>query len=77
MPDTAVSTPGSFSPERITAIRARFDREGINVSEWARQRDFSPKLVHQVLSGRRRCRRGESYRIAVALGLKPRTGTDG
>lgn len=58
---------------RVRALTAReqFTASGTNVSEWARQRGFSLTLVHQVLSGKRRCIRGESHRIAVALGIKP------
>lgn len=43
---------------------------GTSVSEWARVRGFSAVLVYQVLDGRRKCMRGQSHQIAVALGLK-------
>lgn len=43
---------------------------GISVSEWARQNGFSASLVYQILEGNRRCIRGQSHQIAVALGLK-------
>lgn len=54
------------------AKRARdaFDESGIPVAEWARARGFSASLVYQVLEGKRKCLRGQSHRIAVALGLK-------
>ena len=55
---------------RAAAVREQFVASGTNVSEWARERDLSLKLVHQILRGERRCRRGESHRIAVALGIK-------
>lgn len=51
-------------------IRHEFDVRGLSISEWARQRGFSTALVYQVLGGKRRARRGQSHRIAVALGLK-------
>lgn len=51
-------------------IRREFDLRGLSISEWARQRGFSTALVYQVLRGKRRARRGQSHRIAVALGLK-------
>jgi len=31
---------------------------------------FSETLVHEVLTGRRPCKRGQSHNIAVALGMK-------
>ena len=54
----------------IEEIRNEFSSRGIPVSEWARKEGFSPGLVHQVLSGRSKCVRGESHEIAVVLGLK-------
>ncbi len=55
-----------------SAKRARdaFDESGIPVAEWDRARGFSASLVYQVLEGKRKCLRGQSHRIAVALGLK-------
>lgn len=41
------------------------------MADWARERGFSLQLTYSVLNGRLRARRGESHRIAVALGLKP------
>lgn len=52
-------------------VRGKFDASGISVAEWARAWNFSLPLVYAVLNGRARARRGESFRIAVALGLKP------
>lgn len=43
---------------------------GLSVVDWAHERGFAVALVYAVLSGRRKCLRGESHRIAVALGLK-------
>ncbi len=51
-------------------IQQEFTRRGLSVSEWARIRGFSTGLVYQVLSGKRKAMRGQSHRIAVALGLK-------
>lgn len=47
-----------------------FELSGTSVAEWARTRGFSAGLVYQVLEGRRKCMRGQSHQIAVALGLK-------
>jgi gp16 family phage-associated protein len=52
------------------AVRALFAGSGISVAEWARVQGFSTGLVYQVLEGRRKCLRGQSHQIAVALGLK-------
>lgn len=54
-------------PARAKAI---FETSGWSVAEWARLQGFSTGLVYQVLEGRRKCLRGQSHRIAVALGLK-------
>ncbi len=51
-------------------IRELIASSGVSVAEWARANGFSCGLVYQVLEGRRKCIRGQSYRIAVALGLK-------
>jgi len=51
-------------------IRSKFEQGGLCICEWARRNGFSPALVYQVLSGRRRALRGQSHKIAVALGLK-------
>ena len=56
--------------ERALAVRERFVASGTSISGWARERGFSISLVQSVLSGKRRCRYGESHRIAVALGIK-------
>ncbi|WP_414714295.1 DNA-binding protein [Sphingobium sp.] len=55
---------------RAHSVRDRFAASGTNISEWAREHGFSVSLVQAVLTGKRRCRRGESHQIAVALGIK-------
>ena len=57
----------SKSPQEVK--KAFMDR-GISLREWAQNHGFSQALVYQVLSGKRKSLRGESYRIAVELGLK-------
>jgi gp16 family phage-associated protein len=54
----------------IDDVKNLFNESGISISEWARVRGFSTGLVYQVLDGRRKCERGQSHKIAVALGLK-------
>ena len=51
--------------------RAAFKARGVNTAEWARDRGFSVELTRMVLSGKRKCLRGQSHQIAVALGIKP------
>lgn len=51
-------------------VRKTFEDSGVSVSEWARENGFSAGLVYAVLQGKRKCMRGQSYRIAVALGLR-------
>lgn len=50
--------------------RAELQRKGISISEWAVTNGFSVAIVFEVLSGKRKCIRGQSHKIAVALGLK-------
>lgn len=45
--------------------------KGVTVAEWARARGFSVELTRIVLAGKRKCLRGQSHQIAVALGAKP------
>lgn len=55
-----------------TALQAleEFRLRGISVAAWSRFNGFNPTLVYQVLHARTVPTRGESHRIAVALGLK-------
>lgn len=57
--------------DALEIARRRFFIEGESVADWARERGFSLQLTYSVLNGRLRARRGQSHRIAVALGLKP------
>jgi gp16 family phage-associated protein len=54
----------------VKSVRLIFDESGISIAEWARAEGFSAALVYQVIEGKRKCLRGQSHRIAVALGLK-------
>lgn len=55
------------TPEQV---KDEFRRRGMSINEWARNHHVSAALVHQVLSGKKRCVRGQSHDIAVMLGLK-------
>jgi len=51
-------------------LRQMFVEDGLTVAQWARDHGFSVPLVYAVLNGRNLASRGESFRIAVALGLR-------
>lgn len=66
-----MTTPATKLPApKLAAARARFGAHGQSVAEWARRHKVSASLVHEILAGRKACRRGASHRIAVLLGLK-------
>ena len=51
-------------------VRAEFQRKGVSISSWAQANNFSTNLVFEVLSGRKKCTRGQTHNIAVKLGMK-------
>lgn len=55
----------------LDRVRQDFYLRGESVADWARERGFSQSVVYQVLNGRCKALRGDSHRVAVALGLKP------
>lgn len=55
---------------RHQQVQNWFRKNGLNIHQWAVDREFSPALVYAVLKGKRKCLRGQSYQIALALGLK-------
>ena len=59
--------PNPATPEDVKKV---FVQRGVTVSEWAAEHGFSRMLVYSILRGQRKCLRGESHRIAVALRLK-------
>lgn len=60
----------AYKPSSVNEPRSIFVESGISIAEWARAEGFSTALVYQVIDGKRPCVRGQSHRIAVALGLK-------
>ena len=66
-----VSTDYGFQA-RVAAARAGLRDNGVSISAWARENGFNHKSVHAVLSGKRACLYGESFQIAVALGIRTR-----
>jgi gp16 family phage-associated protein len=51
-------------------FRISLMNHGLTVRDWARANGFSEMLVYAVLSGKNKASRGESYKIAIAIGLK-------
>lgn len=64
---TAEQLQGQIS---VDQARAWFHDHGQSVSDWSVKQGFNPALVYAVLKGERKCLRGQSFRIAVALGVK-------
>ncbi|MHB1359387.1 MAG: DNA-binding protein [Rhodocyclaceae bacterium] len=56
-----------LSPDQV---QAWFRESGVSVIDWAAENEFSPALVYAVMKGKRKCLRGKSHHIAVALGMK-------
>lgn len=62
-------------PTKLERMPAQIKREvflinGISMKSWAEARGFNPTLVYQILTGRRKCLRGQSHNIARELGMK-------
>jgi gp16 family phage-associated protein len=51
-------------------VKQHFAVHGLSIRDWAASRGFSESLVYAVLAGKNKASRGESFRIAVALGLR-------
>ncbi len=73
-PETKIAQAILTLPTNTTAtpqvLRAWFRKNGLSVAEWSTLRGFNAALVYAVIAGKRKCLRGESFRIAVALGMK-------
>jgi gp16 family phage-associated protein len=53
-------------------LKAQMKALGITVREWSKKHGFRESSVHAVLNGKNKASRGDSFRIAVALGIKTR-----
>jgi gp16 family phage-associated protein len=51
-------------------VRIDFERRGINVTQWARERGLPRQTVFAVLNGKTKGRRGDAHKAAVLLGIK-------
>lgn len=70
---TPVTNPSQLLQQELMSpsqIINWFRSNGISVADWAKQNGFSPALVYAVMKGQRKCLRGQSHQIAVALGFK-------
>ena len=55
-------------------IKDDFEQAGISISDWSLKDNFSRDLVYRILNTNRIPKRGESKRIAIALGLISKEG---
>lgn len=69
MPAESIFAP--ISRDLIRQARRRLLLADLTPASWARQEGFDQKTVYSVLSGTRRCIRGQSLQIAIKLGLRP------
>lgn len=58
------------SAKSIQQVRDWMESHGLTVIDWANTNGFNPSNVYRVLNGISKCKRGESHKIALALGLK-------
>ncbi|MFN3387463.1 MAG: hypothetical protein ACK40O_00915 [Allosphingosinicella sp.] len=61
-----------ISKEAIRRARANLALAGQSVEDWASANGYKAKTVYGVLSGKRAAIRGQSLKIALALGLRER-----
>jgi gp16 family phage-associated protein len=54
----------------LDEIRTEFARRGVSVSGWAAEHRIPRSIVHGVLQGRLKGKRGHAHNTAVLLGLK-------
>lgn len=57
---------------KLEILRTQLKASGISITEWADKHGFTAATVYAVLQGKNKATRGESFRIAVALGVKDR-----
>jgi gp16 family phage-associated protein len=56
-------------------VKKSLSEHGMSIRDFARTYGFGESLVYAVLAGKNKATRGESHKIAVALGLKPQPET--
>ncbi len=60
----------------LNDAKAQLKASGTSVRQWASKHGFSEHIVHAVLGGKNKATRGESFRIAVALGIKAKPSVE-
>lgn len=72
-----MTTKRKYTPVPMQTLRKpeevlrSFIQNGISVRGWAREHNFSPYTVRDLLRGKNRGLRGKSHEAAIALGIKP------
>lgn len=51
-------------------VKAKFKREGMTFTQWAKQHGYDRHKVYLVLNGQNKALYGQGHEIAVALGIK-------
>lgn len=64
------ATPPPWHPVTPAEALKRMRADGTSIKAWAESRGFHSSVVYSVLSGRRKCLRGQSHQVAIALGIK-------
>jgi gp16 family phage-associated protein len=64
----------TMTPQEAKAV---LQAQGVIVAKWAEEHGFTLNGVYRVLNGRTACLRGETHRIAVALGIKEEVAGNG
>lgn len=67
MPVPKKTRKANLTEEERQKIHDFFSENGINFSEWARERGFNVRIFFTVLHENRKCTHGESFKIAKAL----------
>ncbi|AFJ01988.1 putative phage-like DNA-binding protein [Methylophaga frappieri] len=56
-----------MSPEQV---KAKFKKQGLTFSKWARENEFPVRAVYRVIAGIDKGDHGRAHEIAVKLGIK-------
>ena len=51
-------------------VKARFQQQGVTVSQWAKQNGIERDVAYRLLNGRSVGLRGKTHEAAVKLGIK-------
>lgn len=62
-----------MTPEQV---KAKLREQGITITEWAERHGYPREAVYRTLNGVEKATFGRSHRIAVDLGLKPKSSNN-